>query len=93
MDVYPGEQERLDIAARFDNESECYGWSNDSYFSDPVWRIPDWRLPPGRYLVNVTVVSSGEKATGLFRLVNDVPQSDFRLQEALPDDRIPRQRK
>ena len=51
IDVYPGEAERLDVAGRFDNEDECYGWSNESYFSDPVWRNPDWRLPSGRYLV------------------------------------------
>ena len=90
MDVYPGESERLDVAARFDNEPDCYGWSNDSYFSTPVWRIPDWRLPPGRYLFNVTVVSSGEKVSTIYRLVNDVPQTDFRLQPPLPQDKISR---
>jgi hypothetical protein len=33
MDVYPGEKQRLDVSAKFDNEKECYGWSNESYFS------------------------------------------------------------
>ena len=88
MDVYPGESQRLDVAAKFDNEAECYGWSNESYFSNPVWRNPDWTLPSGRYLVKGTVISSGEKCTGVYRLVNDVPQSDFRLEEAMPEDRI-----
>jgi hypothetical protein len=86
MDVFPGSGEKMDIAARFDNEAECYGWSNQNYFSDPVWRSPDWRLPAGRYLVKVTVVSSGEKLSKLFRLVNDVGRNDFRLEAALPSD-------
>jgi len=32
MDIYPGESADIDIAARFDDEPECYGWSNESYF-------------------------------------------------------------
>lgn len=88
MDVYPGETERLDIAARFDNEPECYGWSNENYLSDPVWRNPNWKLPSGRYLVKVTVISAGQKCTGLFRLINDVPQKDFRVELTLPVDSV-----
>ena len=87
-DVYPGESERLDVVARFDNEDECYGWNNDSYFSNPPWRNPDWSLSPDRYIVKVTVVSAGEKCTGIFRLINDVAQRDFRLEPALPDDAV-----
>lgn len=86
MDIYPGEAERLDIAARFDDENESYGWSNESYFSNPPWRNPDWKLPSGRYIVKVIVISSGEKCTGVFRLINDVAQKDFRIEQALPDD-------
>lgn len=88
IDVYPGEAERLDVAGRFDNEAECYGWSNESYFSDPVWRNPDWRLPSGRYLVKVTVISAGQICTGVFRLINDVAQQDFRVEPALPGDYV-----
>jgi hypothetical protein len=88
IDVYPGESERLDVAAKFDDEQECYGWSNESYFSNPVWRNPNWRLPAGRYLVKVTVVSAGEKFSRIFRLVNDVPSHGFRIEAALPNDRV-----
>ena len=88
IDVYPGEAERLDVAGRFDNEAECYGWSNESYFSNPKWRNPGWRLSPARYLVRVTVVSAGEKCKGVFRLINDVSQRDFRLEPALPSDSV-----
>jgi len=86
IDVYPGEAERLDVASRFDNEDECYGWSNESYFSNPVWRNPDWKLPSDRYLVKVTVISAGDKCTGIFRLISDVAQQDFRVEPSLPSD-------
>lgn len=86
IDVYPGEAEHLDVASRFDNEDECYGWSNESYFSNPVWRNPDWKLPSDRYLVKVTVISAGDKCTGIFRLINDVAQQDFRVEPSLPSD-------
>ena len=88
MDIYPGESADLDIAARFDDEPECYGWSNESYFSNPPWRTVSWRLEPNRYLVKVTVLSSGETFSRIFRLINDVDQQDFRLEAALPEDSV-----
>jgi len=88
MDIYPGEAERLDVAARFDQEDECYGWSNENYLSRPLWRDSDWKLPSGRYLVNVTIISAGQRCTRRFRLINDVPQKDFRIESALPDDSV-----
>lgn len=88
VDVYPAESERLDIAARFDDESDCFGWSNLNYFSEPAWRIPEWKLPSGRFLIRVTVKSSGETCIGEFRLINDVGRTDFRLEPLLPNDRI-----
>ena len=87
VDVSPGEEEPFNIAVRFDDEEDCYGWSNRSYFM-PFWRPPDWKLPNGRYLVRVRVISSGNQCEGLFRLINDVPMKDFRLESALPGDKI-----
>ncbi len=87
VDIYPGEKEPIDIAAKFDDEMDCYGWSNESYFSEPVWRNPRWRVAPGRYLVKVVVTSSGEKASAVFRLINDVPIDDFRLEPKLKGDK------
>ena len=86
MDVYPDEAARLDIVARFDNEVFCYGWSNQSYFSDPIWRNRDWKLLPNRYLVKVLIKSSGANCVGIFRIINDVPQNAFRLEVASPDE-------
>jgi hypothetical protein len=86
IDVYPDEEELLDVAVRFGSETECYGWNNDSYLYN--WRNPNWRLPRGRYLVKVVINSSGQKCSGVFRLINDVDsRTDFRLIPASPDDR------
>jgi len=87
-DVYPGEAVRFDIAARFDHEDECYGWCNQNYISIPIWRNPEWRLGNKILLVKITMISSGEKCTGIYRLINDVPQKDFRLEPALPRDAV-----
>ena len=86
MDVYPGEEEIIDVAAKFDNEPDCYGWNNDAYFFK--WRNPSWKLTPGRYLVKVVVTSSGQKCVGEFRLLNDVSRTDFRLEPGTAEDRV-----
>lgn len=88
MDIYPGESEVIDIAARFDDETECYGWSNENYFSNPIWRNPNWKLPSGRYLVRVVITTSGEKISEVFRLINDVSFEDFRLELKMSKDKV-----
>jgi hypothetical protein len=42
--------------------------------------IRAWRLVQGRYLVRVSVTSSGQRCQGTFRLINDVARTDFRLE-------------
>lgn len=89
VDIYAGDKTLLDIASRFDNDDEAYGWSNDSYFSEPLWKAQQWKLPKEkRYLVEVNIISSNTESTALFRIINDVPVRDFRLEEALPNDRV-----
>jgi len=86
-DVFPGESETINVAAKFEEEAECYGWCNDNYFSEPIWRNPSWRLRHDRFLVRVTIVSSGDKSTAVFRLMNDVAIDDFRLENCLGEER------
>ena len=83
---YPGSKEAIDVAARFDDDEECYGWSNETYLPGKGWRNEDWKLPKGRYLVTVTVYSAGEKVAGAFKLENSVGRKDFRLIEASAAD-------
>jgi hypothetical protein len=86
FDIPPGEAERLDVAAKFDQDKKCYGWSNENYFSNPKWKNPSWQLPPNRYLVRILIRSLGERCEVSFRLVADVPRGDFRLEDCLPGD-------
>jgi hypothetical protein len=86
IDIHAGESVPLDVAVRCDADQECYGWNNWSYCSTPPCRNPAWRLGEGRYLVEVMVTSSGQTCRGLYRLINDVARSDFRLEEARAED-------
>ncbi len=87
IDVPAGESEALDVVAKFDDEVQFFGWSNASYFSDPMWRPSEWRFEPQRLLVRIVVRSIGERCEALFRLAGDVPIADFRLEPPLPEDR------
>ena len=87
MDVYPGENELFDVAVRLDADTDCYGWNNEAYFSQTLWRSQNWRLAPGRYLVRARIKSSGQTCTGVVRLINDVPRTDCRLEPATKADR------
>jgi len=87
LDIHVGSPKAIDIAARFDEEDESYGWSNESYFSEKKWRPEKWRMGKQIYLVRVTIHSSGRAGEGLFRLVNDTGISSFRLLAASRDDR------
>lgn len=81
-DCFPGSEELADVAAKFDNDDECYGWSNETYLPGKGWRNADYRMPRGRYLVRVTIRSSGENVSKVFQLENSVARQHFRLLES-----------
>lgn len=87
IDIYPGQTQVLDIANRPDNDDECYGWNNETYFATPPWRNPNWKLPRGRYLLTVIISSSGQEVADFFHLANDGLRRDFRLEPASRDER------
>jgi len=71
IDIPWGEVEPLDVANKFQNDSDAYGWSNDSYYDQQErYRAERWRLPLERCLVKVVVRGSGEKCSAVYRLVN-----------------------
>jgi len=86
-DCYPGTPELVDIAARYDQEEECYGWTTESYLEGRGWRNPEFKLPKGRYLVRVTIRSSGDKLSPVFKLDNSGAREDFRLQPATAEEK------
>jgi hypothetical protein len=77
--VYPGESETLDLVIRTDVSPNCYGWNNECYFSDPVWRNPRWELLAGIHRVKVIITSSGQKTTFWFTIVNSADLTAFHL--------------
>jgi hypothetical protein len=85
-DIYPGEKSELGVAAKFDDDVDCFGWSNLNYFSNPQWRNPDFKLEHRRYLVKITVTSASQQVSKVVRLLNDVPRASFRLEEPQPED-------
>jgi hypothetical protein len=80
IDIPPGESELLDVAVRFGAEEECYGWNNEGYLHG--WRNPNWQLPKGRYVVTVTVRTTGRKEARTFYLDNNRTRAEFRLEPA-----------
>ena len=79
MDMPAGEQEDLDIAVRCDDDADAYGFNSDSYRF--LWKNPSWKLAPARYLVEVTIRCSGEKASKRFRSHSDLSRDQFRLED------------
>lgn len=84
MDIYAGEYEDLDVAVRFKEDRECYGWNDESYRVSG--RNPDWRLDKDQYLIKLTLRSSGEKVSKKFRLLNPNRVNDFRIEDSKKDD-------
>lgn len=78
IDIYSGAPGSLDIAVRFDDDSECYGWTTENY--NKRWKNPDWKLSAGRYLVRVNVRADAAQASAGFLLVNDTAIGNFRLE-------------
>ncbi len=74
---HPGTKETIDVVVRFDDDDDCYIWTNDSYYKG--WRNSEVKLPKGRYYIIVTVFSAGERVRGYFKLENTVGIKDFRL--------------
>jgi hypothetical protein len=82
IDAYPGNKEELDVAARFDDEQDCYGWNNEAYSHN--WRNPKWKLARRDYLVKAVVTSSGGKCKGVYRLSNG---DQLRLRPSTDEER------
>jgi hypothetical protein len=81
ISIPPGESELLDIASRFDDEVEAYGWSNLSY-QQPLWRNSAWKLEKGCYIVVVTVRAGGQKWMNRFTLNNDGKREEMLLEQS-----------
>jgi len=73
--------EAIDVAIKFGDEPDCFGFTNTSYFhpdlKDPAWHLPH---PHERYQVKVSVYTDSDQFCQMFLLRNDWPRPDFCLQ-------------
>lgn len=77
MDIIPDHNEEIDIVIKFEDEPECYIFSNESYLAgSPLWRKPDWRLDKGIYDILVTVVCGSIQKSKHFILENRGPRRE-----------------
>ena len=53
IDIPPDESELCDLAIRFVNEDDAYGWCTDSYFKNS--RHPDYKLNCGSFFAKITI--------------------------------------
>jgi hypothetical protein len=95
VDIAPGDRALLDVVMREQNKDTCVGWSNAQVLAsleEPLPLPPGTRTFPiekGRYFVHVQVQTGGRSFAHIFRLVNDVSQADFRLEEPDQQPRLP----
>ena len=74
------------MVARFDSESDCYGWNNESYYFS--WRHPNWKLTGNtEYLVKVKVISAGIRCQDVFKLHIGKESEDFKLEQVYKRDK------
>lgn len=78
IDIPARESEVLDVAVRYPEEADAFGWTNESY-RYPGNRHPDFTLPKGRYVIEISIRSEGVKKQQRFRLENDHTIKEFRL--------------
>lgn len=81
--IYPGKNEEIDIAARFDQDLDYYGWNNDNYFCNPMWRNTERKIPTGDYYINITLFHAGEKKSKLFMFDNPVDEKNYSLKPSI----------
>lgn len=89
-DIPAGQSSPLAVALKVDDDSDAYGFTNESYWAvDPLWRRDEWALENGTYDVAVTIRigdiehrevfqfrNEGRRATGLNWLTGvEAPES------------------
>lgn len=70
IDIYSHDDQRFSVALKYENNSECYLFSNESYSYPPNWQNPGWRLGPGDHKLRITVYYERGHQTRNFILSN-----------------------
>jgi len=63
-----GQEEFLDIIAKYEHDEAAYGWNNEAYFNQ--WKTPAYKLGRGKYKINVVInTQNGISSSKIFYLV------------------------
>jgi hypothetical protein len=57
IDIPIGVRRQLDLAIKYDQEAECFGFNNESYRFQ-LGRNPSWQLEPGEYIIRIRLRGS-----------------------------------
>lgn len=63
--VFAGEDALLDVFAKYEHDTEAYGWNNEAYLND--WRTQDYKLDPGDYDIEIEIAGLNTKVRKNFR--------------------------
>jgi hypothetical protein len=74
IDVHSHFNEPISIGLKYEGETDCYLFTNESYGFPPKSQNPDWRLGPGSYRVHVTVFYERGRVEKDFELRNEGPR-------------------
>ena len=61
VSLYPGDNTILDVFAKFETYDHAYGWNNEAYLDNNLWKTEAYKLLPGDY--NIEVIIAGTNAT------------------------------
>jgi hypothetical protein len=79
IDIPTGERMGMAPVYRAKDSESCYGWNNESYLHN--FEHPLWKLDKGRYIARIRVVTGGREFVDAFKIINDAPFADFRIEE------------
>src|SRR5439155_23103049 len=55
IDIFSHEDQLMPIVIKHEGHSECYVFTNESYYHPPLNANPDWQLGLGKHRLRVTV--------------------------------------
>lgn len=61
ISLYPGDNKILDVFAKFESYDHAYGWNNEAYLDNNLWKTETYKLNPGDY--SIEVIIAGTNAT------------------------------
>ena len=77
VNLAPGNSGRIVIAAKFDDDTECYGWTRDNLVKG--WRNPDWKISKEKCKATVFIDSGGRQIKKQFTVINPGTRKQFTL--------------